>query len=1035
MLAFNYYIWLYTHYILLIRFKLFTLCILLAVISFAQQAKQYVFTHFSTGNGLTSNIVHGIVQDHRGYMWMNTLNGLQRYDGNKFITFHHKPSDSTTIPSDDIFTLYEDSKANLWVRTAINIGIFNKHTFKYEDKMIYGNTKEEPYIILFIGEDANGDALIYVDKKGIFKYDQRKDQFLPVTLFRLPREWNIIDIKMTTDKQQMIFATAPGFVVYNFKTGNVNLEGHIQDSVPLLKNLADEKPVIRIFEANKDDIWYSTWPLVGGAPFFQYKNFKTGETKKLSLYDEFPGQGYYENNGLLRQKSGKLWFFGKPFIVEYSQGKKPFQKISNEYKDEQSIKFDEIFLMYEDRQQNVWVCTNNGLFLFNPQAQSFFSYSLIRPDGTGAKDGPAQAAVHLKNGDVLVGGWGTGLYAYDEKFTPVPLPSSLKKYVEPYSIWDIKQATDGLVWIGMQNGGLIVYDPAINKADLIEDSAFRARTIRQVDEDEYGNMWFGNQSGNVVRWNKKIAGGKVNKGYEIIKKNDTSYINKIYADKHGYVWAGSEGRGLFKYNTATGKLEDHITTRCPPNHRLWKNFVYDVLRYNDSIILIACGSLDVLNTRTNEITHITTEDGLPSNTVYSVQQDKNGTIWMGLAYGLCRMNLEKKIFFIYDRRDGITYDNFNPAGVVKMLDGRFIYPTDHNIVVFDPSGIADPPKPPDPVITGFKLGNESLLADSITALKKLELAFDNTSFIVEFSSLNYTGQNKIHYHYKLDGLDKDWNESTDLNQATYNYLHPGNYTFRVRAENSNGVPSKETILQITVVPPFYATWWFYGLIILAAIAVIYWVDKERIKRLQTLQRMRTQIAGNLHEEINTTLNNISLLSEMAKIKAGKDVERSKEYIEQISDKSKRMIDAMDDMLWSIQPENDRMEKTLLRMQEFAEGLQNEYNTGIVMMVDENIKSLKLDMKLRHELFLIFKQALKSVIESASQAQTIINIDLSNSKLLLKIRAEEPSIADSGLNYFAASINEMNKRAALINAELDVQHDKKGISVILLMPVH
>src|SRR4029079_6806788 len=117
-------------------------------------------------------------------------------------------------------------------------------------------------------------------------------------------------------------------------------------------------------------------------------------------------------------------------------------------------------------------------------------------------------------------------------------------------------------------------------------------------------------------------------------------------------------------------------------------------------------------------THITTEDGLPSNTVYSIQEDKMGTLWMGLAHGLCRMNFEKNIFFVYDRRDGITYDNFNPAGVVKMLDGRFIYPTDHNFVVFDPSGIADPPKPPDPVITGFKLGNESLLADSITALKK-----------------------------------------------------------------------------------------------------------------------------------------------------------------------------------------------------------------------------------------------------------------------------------------------------------------------------
>ena len=1007
--------------------------LLVATSSFSQQGKRYVFTHFSTSNGLASNIVHGIVQDRDGYMWLNTLSGLQRYDGNKFITFRYKPSDPTTIPSDDIFTLFNDAKNNLWIHTAKNVGIFNKHTLKYEDKIIYGNTADDPYTIVYVGEDVNSDAVIYVQDRGIFKYDSRKDQFMPVALFRLPADWGIIHLMMSLNKEQMIFATVQGFVVYNFKTGNIDMKGHMQDSIPLLQSLPDEKPAVRIYEASKDDIWYSTWPLVGGAPFFQYKNFKTGETKKLSLYHEFPGQNYYEVNGALRQKNGKLWFYGKSFIVEYADGKIPFRKIDNEYKDEQSIKFDEIFKMYEDHQQNIWVCTDNGVFLFNPEAQSFYSYDLIRPDGTGVKDGPAQAAVHLKDGRVFVGGWGNGLYAYDGKFNPVALPASLSKYREPYSIWDMKQASNGFVWIGMQNGSLIVYDPKTNSSDLINDSAFRARTIRQIDEDEYGNMWFGNQSGNVVRWNKQAAGGKATKGYERLKRNDTSYINKIYADKHGYVWAGSEGRGLFKFNTATGKLEDHITTTCPPNHRLWKNYVYDVFRYNDSIILIACGSLDVLNTHTNEITHITTEDGLPSNTVYSIQEDKMGTLWMGLAHGLCRMNFEKNIFFVYDRRDGITYDNFNPAGVVKMLDGRFIYPTDHNFVVFDPSGIADPSKPPDPIITGFKLGNESLLTDSITALKKIELGFDNTSFIVEFSSLNYTGQNKIHYHYKLDGLDKEWNESTDLNQATYNYLHPGDYTFRVKAENSNGVASNEILLQITVVPPFYATWWFYGLIILAGIAVIYWIDRERINRLLSMQQVRTEIAGNLHEEINTTLNNINLLSEMAKIKADRDVNRSKEYIDQISDKSRKMMESMDDMLWSLDPANDNMEKTILRMKEFAEGLQNDHALDIQMEIDNDVLSVKAGMKIRHELFLIFKEALTVIAKCGTASQCIINIDKEASNLSLKIYDRSATLDTTNTDVVHA-VNEMEKRALLINASLDIQTDHTATSVILQMHV-
>lgn len=1010
------------------------LCLFITASCFAQQEKRFVFTHFNTSNGLVSNIVHGIVQDQQGYMWMNTLTGLQRYDGNKFKTFRNKPSDPTTIPGDNIYEMFLDSRNNLWLRTDQKIGIFNTHTFRYEDKKIYGNTDDAPYIMGFIGEDADKDAVIYVFDKGIFKFDVQKDQFMPVSLFKLPAGWGVIHMVMSADKEQMIFGANEGFVVYNFKTGNIDMRGHANDSLPLLQTLSDQKNIVRIFESGKDFIWYSTWPLVSGAPFFQYKNFTTGETKKLSLYNEFPGQGYYEMNGALRQKNGHLWFYGKPFIVEYSEQGKPFRKMLSEYKDEQSIQFDEVFKMYEDNQQNIWITTNNGAYVFNPGAQSFYAYSLVRPDGTGIKEGPAQTACQLTNGNVLVGGWASGLYMYDEKFNPAPLPPSLNKYREPYAVWDIKQAKDGLVWIGLQGGYIIVYDPQKNSASFIDDTTvFHKRTIRQLDEDEYGNMWMGTQSGEVIRWNKKNSENNIHKGYEAIKKKDSAYINKIYADKHGYVWAASVAKGLFKYNAKKGALEDHITTTCPEGHRLWSNIVNDVFRYNDSIILIACGSLDVLNTRTNEIKHITTEDGLPSNTVYSIQKDKNGTLWMGLAHGLCRMNFEKKIFFVYDRRDGITYDNFNPAGVVKMLDERLIYPTDHNIVVFDPSSIAAPAVPPTPIISGFTVGNEPLLIDSITALKKVELNYDNTSFIVEFSTLNYAGQNKIHYHYKLDGIDKEWNESTNLNQATYNYLHPGNYTFRVRAENSNGVPSKETILQITVIPPFYASWWFYALVILAGIAVIYWIDRERINKLLSMQQVRTEIAGNLHEEINTTLNNINLLSEMAKIKADKDINRSKEYIDQISEKSRSMMDAMDDMLWSLDPANDNMERTILRMKEFAEGLQNQYPIDIQMEVDKSVLSVKAGMKVRHELFLIFKEALTLIAGSNMASHCIINIDKENNKLVLKIY-DKAAMPDMTHQDVTRCVNDMEKRAAIINASFDILTDHTGTSVILQMNV-
>ena len=214
-------------------------------------------------------------------------------------------------------------------------------------------------------------------------------------------------------------------------------------------------------------------------------------------------------------------------------------------------------------------------------------------------------------------------------------------------------------------------------------------------------------------------------------------------------------------------------------------------------------------------------------------------------------------------------------------------------------------------------------------------------------------------------------------------------------------------------------------------AVFYWVDRERINKIQALHKVRTQIARNLHKDINTTLNHINLLSEMAKIKADSDIERSKDYIEQISDKSRTMIDSMDDILWTLNPQNDSMEKTILRMKEYAEAMQNTYPTDVIMEVDEKIKQLKLDMKVRHEIFFIFKKTLHSIAMNANNSESVINIDHAGKQLLLKIQNNEVKL--SGVDAEQA-IKEISQRAEQINAELDIQNDSKGISLILAVAV-
>ena len=283
--------------------------------------------------------------------------------------------------------------------------------------------------------------------------------------------------------------------------------------------------------------------------------------------------------------------------------------------------------------------------------------------------------------------------------------------------------------------------------------------------------------------------------------------------------------------------------------------------------------------------------------------------------------------------------------------------------------------------------------------------------------LRFLKQKQPVYYYKMEGVDKHWMLAEATNAAIYNHLPPGNYVFKVESRNLEGeFSAAPALLQIEVAPPFWRTWWFYALVALMAIGFLYLLDKERIQRLRALQGMRTQIAGNLHEEVNITLNDINLLSEIAKIKADKDIDRSKDYIDQISVKSRGMIEAMDDMLWSIDPANDSVEKMLLRLKEFTDGFKNTHGTHIELTADKSIQHLNMDMRCRYEFIHFFKEALNYAIQQSACGTLFISLEYVRAKLNLKILAQCSSLetADSGALH---SRREMEKRADLLSQEL------------------
>jgi ligand-binding sensor domain-containing protein len=1000
----------------------------------AQQRKEYVFTNFSTSNGLASNIVTSIIQDEKGYMWFGTINGLQRFDGNKFLNFKSIPADSSTIPTNNIRGLFYDSKKRLWLIGHNNaVGLFNTSRFIYRAAPLQNKGKEKVFLSKHLMEAPDGGLILFEEKGNIYRFDEKTHQFvLENQLIQLPPKWKHNRITWDRFSRKYWVATDSGLVVYNPATKLLSYRGHNAEHDPVIKRFENERGILNVAVLPNNAIGFYAQSTASALPLLYYYNRGTNNAtitnpgKDLNL-------NYYEIHGLLQQKSGNLWIHGVYMFTQWLPDQKLFLPLPNSYQGEQSIKFNYANYTFEDRENNIWIATDNGLFLFNPAAQVFNSFSLIRPEEKDyIERGVLSMAIQqTRNENLWIGTWGRGLFYFDKHFNPIEAPTPLKALQKDITVWDIHEhLSTGKLWFTLENQGnnAMVYSPTKKTVEWINNSIFGTEPIRQIAEDKEGNLWFGTQGGLLVKWDQRLAKGDVTKGYIMVAQ--TGNIRKLYVDWQGIVWAVTNSAGLLKVDPRSNKVLKNFEEDAPKGYALTTNELCDALQYDDSTLIVAAGTVNLINLKNDKVTHITTANGLPSNTAVSILKDKKGVLWFGMTSGLCRVNLERNIFIPYDRRDGIPYDNFEPNRALSLKDGRLVFGTDQNLVSFDPLKAVQSEQPTKPVLTSFRLANKPLLIDSVLKEDEVTLQYNSSSIYIEFSNLHFFRQKKLRYYYKLKNLDEDWILADAGNHAQYNYIPPGSYTFQVKSVNEDGVSSAEyATLEIVVKPPFWRTGLFYALLTLLALLILFLIDKERLKRLRAVHQMRSQIAGDLHKDLHVTLSDINVLSAMAKIKVDKDINRSKDYIDTISHKSRDMMESMEDILWTLDPENDSMEKMLLRMKEYTDGFKNTHNIAIEFNSNKNIDNLMLDMRCRHEFLLFYKHALAFMIEQVSCTHIIVSLEYIKNKLTLKLQAD--CLTESNYKHAVTPVwQEMHRRAEALNASLDITSNKKKAYIFL-----
>lgn len=942
-------------------FMVVVLCCVAATKSIAQEVKRYFFTHYTTTNGLLSNHIESMAQDDQGYLWIATMNGLQRFDGHTFISFRHEAWDPFSIPDNEVWETRIDKNKNLWLLFANGkAAIFNTRTFKCKEVRLDIADDLIKYSRKSFVIDSRGNIMILVPKLDLVTYNEKTNSFSSkYNVVQTKKNWIPFDMVEDAITGKFYMMADSGVMVYNSRTKTLNYSQDNKENDPVVKEYGNIQFPGYPYIDKKHRLWFQNWYMAGAPTMYCWDLTKQQKVME-GLHMGYVYQGYCEPKMLTEQADGRMFLTGTPMLAEFSETQKKFILVHNSLMGTLNTEYQVIIFSYSDREQNMWLCTrNDGLYKFNPSAQTFTSISHINPH-TGL---PGQMGImtfiQTDNGDVLAGAWGEGIARYDSNMNRVPLRFNGIAEGNELTAWSMCRRRNGTIWIGMQQdgGNIMEYDQVTGRATQFP--VFQRITIRQLAEDRQGKMWIGTHRQGLYKWTPGHA--KFEDGLTKINI-DASIINQLLIDSSGFLWVTAPPYGVYKINTATSEVVQVLNGSSKP--ALPSGNCGAMMQYNDSLMLIYCNNqLVIYNMKSRQVSLMGVADGLPSPYVMSILKDNAGYVWMGLQNGLCRLDLFKRSITYFDRDDGMANDNFTLAAAYKMRDGRLLFGANRDFVVFDPRNVNAHPQPPDAHLTEFRLSGRSLQLDSLDRLEAVELAHDNTSVIIDFSALSYLQANKFAYYFMLEGVDKNWVRSETQPRATYPYLGPGTYRFKVKTRSSDGVFSANTTeLVIHVNAPFWRTWWFFSLLALAAAAVLFWLDRERMKRKEAIQQMRSNIAGNLHDDINTALNNINILSEMARRKADNEIHKSKEFIEQIHSKSRNMIVAMDDMLWSIDPQNDSMAKTTLRFKEYVGELNNRYGVNIEMTMEEKISALKLDMQLRHDAFILFKEVTEGVLK-------------------------------------------------------------------------
>ena len=812
---------------------------------YAQREGSFSFRHITYSDGLLHNNVFGISQDSRGFVWILTNNGLQRFDGSRFVSYDSLLNDPSQGQMNG-GNLYAD-KVNESIRVLrknklISLDLASNRFIRYGEKEVLSNSSK----FTFYTDDHHNKWL--AGDKGIFVLPNGKNTLTTAVynIYPLQAHFSNLIAKDSLRKQTWIIA-GPSVFLLDESTHYVYSKEYNPIHHPLLRYFDSLQVDLRFMMIDSHgNYWIATW----GDAFYRF-NSTTGKVQQYQLSTlkkaKYKQSGREEPlllNAFFEDRQENVWLATENAgLLLYRHETDTFESIVVDRENIHSVQYNfKINCIAQDREDNLWLGTDKGISIFNPY-KSYFTAIRHLNHTPSVLNNEILSSIQAANGDVLIGTWGGGMTVYDDKL-------HFKKNLRNFSVYDLNKVwcfteqSGNEIWVGCQHGYIQKYNPYSGSIKVLHPPELENSTVRCMIKDEYGKTWFGLHNGHVACWDSATQ-----KFYPFRKKGSDNTtgnapVVKMFIDQKGTFWVSTEsGFKLFDPSSMT-----YVKTFYPFKDGDSVNngtCTFGVEAVDDSTLLVgtAYGGLMLFNTYQQKFSPFLPENDLHAGTVYALKKDAAGFIWFTTDYGLHKLNVQTRKWTSFNLPPGMINSSFNSVDFYTLKNGMWLTASTTEVVGFRPTAILEKKTGINyrVEIAGLKVFDRAVFTDSFIATRQpIQLAYNQNFLTIEFALLSFSGLQQVKYFYKLSGIDKDW-VGTDRNYAGYTNLQPGSYTFFVKAAQGVTV-TPVTFFTIVITPPFWQTWWFRLLCGLLVTVLGTMIIRRRIKLIRKQAELKQHIA-------------------------------------------------------------------------------------------------------------------------------------------------------------------------------------------------